>query len=267
MPAPEPAARSSVTLSAGCGQVAPAPPTSVRVGGLERPVITAVPPRYEASTPHMLVVAFHGRTNANNQARAYFGLEAALPGAIIVYPSGLRQGESFTWSDSADPPDALRDYALFDEVVRVMSAGYCLDTRRIFVVGHSLGAWFANSLACARSGVVRGVASLAGGVSAGACPQGVAAMIAHNPRDELVPVAQGEAARDLFLSTNRAAAQGVTITSAPLRDLRCSWYSETTNPVVWCPHNINHRYDGSYYPHTWPGVWAEAVGYFFRVLD
>lgn len=260
---------SSTQASSGCYAAPPvAPPERVRVGGLDRSIITAVPASYRSETPHALVLAFHGRTNSNAQAREYFFLENAIRNTLFVYPSGLRNGNSFTWSNSNDSPDTLRDYALFDEIVRVMAATYCLDTNRIFVTGHSLGAWFANSLACARGDVIRAVATLAGGISASSCPGGAAAMILHNPEDNLVPVAQGEAARQHFLKSNRASQQSVPMPSEPLKSFRCQWHSDrgNVNPVVWCPHNFSQRWDGSYYPHTWPESTGRAIAYFFSVL-
>ena len=176
--------RTAPALTAGCSAAAPQrPPDRVNVNGTTRTFITAVPNSYQPGQPHALVVAFHGRTNSNEQARRYFGLEDAIPNAIFVYPSGLRQGGSYTWSDPGDSAENLRDYAFFDEILRELSATYCLDERRVFVVGHSLGASFANSLACARDSV-RAVASLAGGISGTTCTP-AAAMILHNPADRL----------------------------------------------------------------------------------
>ena len=244
------------------------PPERLKVGGLERSIITAVPESYSAGIPHALVIAFHGRTNSNVQAREYFFLEDAIKNTLFVYPSGLRNGDSFTWANIGDSADSLRDYALFDEIVRVIAATYCLDKNRIFVTGHSLGAWFANSLACARGDVIRGVATLAGGISASVCRGSAAAMILHNPEDNLVPVSQGEAARNAFLEQNGASRQRVPMPSEPLKSFRCQWHSDrgNVNPVVWCPHTFNTRWDGSYYPHTWPESTGQAIAYFFSVL-
>ena len=259
----------NVAASAGCNVAPPAtPPERLTVDGLKRNIITAIPASYTAETPHALVIAFHGRTNSNAQARGYFFLEDAIKNTLFVYPSGLRSGDSFTWSNTGDSADTLRDYALFDEIVRVMAATYCLDANRIFVTGHSLGAWFANSLACARGDVIRGVATLAGGISASPCRGSAAAMILHNPEDNLVPISQGEAARETFLEVNGASHQSVPMPSEPLKSFRCQWHSDNgnVNPVVWCPHNFSTRWDGSYYPHVWPESMGQAVAYFFGVL-
>ena len=91
-------------------------------------------------------------------------------------------------------------------------------------------------------------------------------MILHNPADNLVPVAQGEAARGAFLAATGAARSSAPITSEPLRSFRCQWHSDSVNPVVWCPHSFSERYDGSYYPHVWPESMGRAIKYFFSVL-
>jgi pimeloyl-ACP methyl ester carboxylesterase len=86
--------------------------------------------------------AFHGRTNDNVQARRYFGLEEAAHGStIFVYPAALpdRTG-GFAWADPADPPDAVRDFELFDVILDRITSTYCIDLDPVYVVGHSLGA-------------------------------------------------------------------------------------------------------------------------------
>jgi polyhydroxybutyrate depolymerase len=264
-PTPSPAPSPQIQTSSGCGKTAPgAPPESVVVAGLERSFISYVPPDYDPQKSYPLVVAFHGRTNSNAQVREYFGLEAALPQSIILYPSGLKNGRSFSWANQGDDGGALRDYALFDELLRVMSFYYCIDTQKIFVVGHSLGAYFANSVACARAGVVKAVASLAGGIQTSSCQGAVAALLLHNPADDLVAISEGEKALSTFMAVARVAPQG-SRTSGVLASFNCTWYSGSA-PVVWCPHGFSTRYDGSYYPHTWPDETAQAVAAFFASL-
>jgi polyhydroxybutyrate depolymerase len=233
------------------------------VSGLERPFISYIPSDYDANKFYPLVVAFHGRTNSNAQVREYFGLEAAMPESIILYPSGLRSGNSYTWANQGDNGNDLRDYALFDELLRVMSYYYCVDTNKIFVVGHSLGAYFANSVACARAGIVKAVASLAGGIQTSVCRGAVAALLMHNPNDNLVAISEGERAFTTFMSGG-GSSQGAS-TSGVLASFNCTWYSGVS-PVVWCPHTFSTRYDGSYYPHTWPDATAQAIAYFFQTV-
>jgi polyhydroxybutyrate depolymerase len=262
---PPPQAPSQPAASPGCGRGVPgAPPASVVVNGLERPFIAYIPANYDLNKPYPLVVAFHGRTNSNAQVREYFGLEAAMAESIILYPSGLKNGNSYTWANSGDDGNALRDYALFDELLRVMSYYYCVDTKKVFVVGHSLGAYFANSVACARAGIVKAVASLAGGIQTSSCRGAVGALLLHNPKDNLVAISEGEKALGTFMGVDGISRQGSS-TSGVLASFNCTWYSGVF-PVVWCPHGFNTSYDGSYYPHTWPDATAQAIAYFFASL-
>jgi polyhydroxybutyrate depolymerase len=146
-----------------------------------------------------------------------------------------------------------------------MARSYCLDPGRIFAVGHSLGGWFANSVACARGEVLRAVGSLAGGVNRSDCQGAVAALLFHNPHDRLVGFVYGLEARDLFRAQNRAEDAGGRIM---LGGFACRHYGEAAavNPVVWCPHTRNRSRNGRHYPHNWPAGTGAAMMAFFESL-
>jgi len=255
-------------LRQGCGQTAPAPPpSSISVGGRSRALITVVPETYAPDQPHALVVAFHGRTSSNATVRGYYDLERhAHTPTIFVYPAGVPEpGKRYSWSDPGQTGAALRDYALFDAVLALMARSYCLDPERIFAVGHSLGGWFANSLACARGEVLRAVGSVAGGVNRSDCRGAVAALLFHNPHDRLVAYDYGLEARDLFRAHNRApSAGGRTLPGG----FACREYRDpaAVNPVVWCPHTRDRTHTGRYYPHNWPAGTGAAMMAFFDSL-
>ena len=187
--------------SPGCAKAAAPPPTHYVVAGTQREAIVVLPSPYQRDRPYPLIVAFHGRTNTNAQARDYFGLEAtASPPATFVYPAGLRDASGqFTWSDPGDQPGALRDFALFDTIVSDLAERFCVDLDAVFAVGHSLGASFANSLACARGGQVQAVGSVAGGIDGTARTGRAAALLLHNPADRAVPIGEGLRAHDALL--------------------------------------------------------------------
>ncbi len=260
---PTPTVRGS--FSAGCGRPVPTPLASLRVGGRDRQLITVVPDNYDPSNPLKLVFAFHGRTNANHQVRRYYGIENHWSDALIVYPQGLPRGNGYSWSDVSDRASSLRDYAFFDAMLEYYSNHYCLDLDHVYALGHSLGGWFSSSLGCARGNRLRAIASLGGSISVSECQGNVAAMVIHNPSDRLVPVAQGEATRDLFLTQNNLALQASA--TAP-ETLRCQRYGDasTNTPVLWCPHTNDHGYNGRYYPHNWPSGTGAAILSFFASL-
>ena len=232
--------------------------------------VSARVPTSASAAPRDLVIAFHGRTNDAEQARRYFGLDAALPEAIIVYPHALPAGSgTFGWSAPGDAPDRLRDFALVDAIIDDFGSDHCIDVDRVFVVGHSLGASFANDVACHLGDRIRGVASVAGGVQGGPCVGRTAALILHHPDDRLVPVVAGEQVRDAFRATNDLAEAPAGPTAQPaLADLRCRRYGgdDVAHPVVWCLHDDATGPGGRYYPHTWPGGAARAIAAFFAGL-
>lgn len=245
--------------SAGCGKRPPAQvPTSFDVGGVTKSAITVIPSSYDASKPTPIIFAFHGRTNSNDRVRGYYGLErrGVATNAIILYPAGNKVGSSYNWNGS---------YEFFDVMLRTMKNNYCVNIDEVYVLGHSLGAWASNNLACARGDQIRAVASLGGGRGERNCTGPVAAMVWHNPKDSLAPFSGGERARDLFLDQNRTTRQ-----SEPTEPTwgNCSKYigGHNTSPVVWCPHTIDRERDGTYYTHVWPSGTGQAMWEFFQGL-
>ncbi len=247
-----------VLPSSGCGTQAAPLPGTLTVGGFHRTFITSE--SGDGATPQRLVFAFHGRTSSNTEVRRYYGMEP-YPDTLFVYPSGLAQDEGFSWSDTEGNPD----YALFDALLDAFARDTCVDLTRVFVVGHSLGASFANSLGCARGDRIRGVGSLGGGVSAEGCRGKTAAMVFHNPADRLVPFSEGERVRDRFLAQN-----GLTASAVPTEPttFNCERYGGATEhfPVVWCPHTFDYAYDGTYYPHNWPRGTGQVIMTFLNEL-
>jgi polyhydroxybutyrate depolymerase len=265
-----PAERSSPRLSPACWalDVLPSPERLV-VGGKVRTLLTNVP-EGEASAPRDLVLAFHGRTNDAKQVRRYFRLDEALPDAVIVYPHALLAGAgAFAWSAPGDQPERLRDFALVDAILDAFGRAHCIDLDRVFVVGHSLGASFANDVACHLGDRIRGAATVAGGLQGGPCVGRTAALVLHHPHDSLVPVMEGERVRDAFRAANGLAAAPAEPTVRPaLARLQCVRYGpgDAAHPVVWCPHDDATAPGGRYYPHTWPDGAAMAIAAFISDL-
>ena len=250
--------------SAGCGQGAPAPTQlQLEVAGRNRQAIVVPPPAYQPRHPYPLVLAFHGRTNGNVQVRDYFGLEVPGFPAILVYPAGLQDARGrYSWSDPGDSPESLRDFALFDALLDRLEAGYCVDRDAVFVVGHSLGASFANSLACHRADRIRGLGSVAGGIVGRRCGRAPASLLLHNPRDAAVPVAEGLTARATLLGRAPASASPLVLEG----DYACVEDRGGADPVLWCPYHENLNRRGRFYPHQWPRMAGATIMNFFAGL-
>ena len=265
---PTAAAPIPVIRSSGCDAAPPlAAPSVLSVKGAERPLLVVIGERDE-NTPHDLVIAFHGRTNSNAEARAYYDLERhALRPTVFVYPTGLpTEGGSRSWNSPGDQVDRLRDYELFDVIVLKLARLYCIDLGRVFAVGHSLGASFVNNLACARGGKLRGIATVAGDIGAAECRRPVAAILFHSPKDELVSITRGEAVRDRLLDVNGL--HGSVPAPLPSSGLNCARNGEedAMAPVVWCAHGRTTTRRGKYYPHQWPPEAGMLIMAFFASL-
>lgn len=129
-------------------------------------------------------------------------------------------------------------------------------------MGHSLGAWFTNSLSCARGDVIRGIGSVGGGTTIGTCNGPVAAMIMQHPNDNLSSYAAGVTARDQMLRQNSCGQ--ATVPVGP-EGGNCVEYidCQTDAPVIWCPHSDSLNEQGNYYPHTWPDFAGKTIWEFF----
>ncbi len=255
-------------LSDGCGEEAPSiPPSIFNVGGMERSAIVSVPPNYDKNTPLPILFAFHGRTNPNTLVKTYYGFQKAAENeAILVYPAGIKVGSSFTWSSSGNSADALRDYEFFDVMLEELSADYCINMDEVYAAGHSLGAWFVNSLACARGDVLRGVTTLGGARSTGHCSGPVAVMQWHNPDDNLASFSSAVVARDDFLDQNYCSQEVLPVEPTWGNCVEYQGCLEDA-PVLWCPHDIDiDEYSGEYYPHTWPKKTGQEMWDFLRAL-
>ena len=252
-------------LSKGCGKDTKLPSLILSVGGQERSYLLTEARNAQPNTPSPLIIAFHGRTHSNAQVRSYFGFDKNARPYFIAYPSGLKNDTgSYSWSNGGDKASELRDFAFFDAIVQEVSDSHCIDMNRIFVTGHSLGAWFANSVACARGGVVRASATVGGSTTMINCAGPSAAMIINNPKDTLSSHAAAQTMRDIRLKENACSSSSQKTEPS---SLSCAQYSGCPlNPVVFCPHTIDRERDGTFYPHVWPSGTAQAMVEFFEGL-
>lgn len=255
------------SLSPGCGKAPPhSAPATVTVNGVERSFLLTVPKDYKSHDPYPLIVAFHGRTNPNTMVRQYFGLDRSATDSFVAYPAAISNGKgSFSWADGGDKGLNVRDVKLFDAIVEELALRYCIDMDAIRTVGHSLGAWMANTVACARGGAVQASATIGGDGVQGDCPGPAAALVSHNPKDNLAPYDASVRERDLRLKENGCPG---TVANDDAKDsLNCVTYTNcTSGTVVWCPHTVDTDERGQFYPHTWPKAFTARIKSFFSSL-
>lgn len=253
--------------SPGCKAQKGDAPTTLALFDQERSFLLTKPDRASARKPAPLVIAFHGRTNSNEQVRGYYGIDRELSESYIAYPAALRNSiSSFSWANPGDKAGQLRDILFFDRIVKTLAEHYCIDMDRISVVGHSLGAWMANSVACVRGGVILASATVGGDSVQTTCAGPTSGLIAHNPNDNLAPFSGSERARDLRIKTNQC---DLTAAVSGPASLHCTRYPRCGGEaeVLWCPHTEDRDYRGNYYPHTWPDSMAEEIKNFLESLE
>jgi polyhydroxybutyrate depolymerase len=158
---------SAVVVALAAGALA-LPSTAAGTTG-ERPYGLKVPAGYDGRHPVPLVVLLHGYTSNGSAQARYFGLlaEADKAGFLLAYPDGTRDrlGNRF-WNATDACCDffhsGVDDVAYLDDVIAEISARYPVDPARIYVVGHSNGAFMAHRYACDRAGRVAAIVTLAG---------------------------------------------------------------------------------------------------------
>jgi poly(3-hydroxybutyrate) depolymerase len=147
-------------LSSGCGKQVAAGALSIVKStdgaGRGRTYIRLVPSNYDPHRGYSLVFVFHG---AGGSATGSFELGLQnVPGAgesaIFVFPQGIPfQKEGVGWDDT----NQGYDFPFFDNMVREIEAGYCIDTEEVFATGFSWGGDFSTALGCNRGDTLRAI--------------------------------------------------------------------------------------------------------------
>jgi len=123
------------------------------VDGVQRQAVVYVNMKPAPTAAAPLVFVFHGRGGKAENAAARFKLHEHWPEAVVVYMQGLpgaagvkdRAGNQLGWQLSpGDQGD--RDVKFFDAVLVQIQKQHKTDPDRVYVLGHSNGARFANVL-------------------------------------------------------------------------------------------------------------------------
>ncbi len=160
---------------------------------LRRKYCVHVPAAPRAGLP--VVLLLHGYTSNGESQSRYFDLDSFVDkrGFILVKPNGTpdAHGALFWNSGRHLASGAPDDVAYLSAVLQDVVGAFGADPNRIFVVGHSNGAFMANRLACARSERVAAIVSLAGAVDAGSCHpvKPVSVLTVHGTADHLIQYA------------------------------------------------------------------------------
>jgi polyhydroxybutyrate depolymerase len=158
----------TTAASTGAGGAGGASPDAGPIGG-DRPVTVYVPPSYNASVPMPLVLLLHGYTLTGALEEAYMQIQpvAESRGFLYAHPDGTKDPLGFEFWNATNACCDLfginvDDSAYLSSVISEIQAQYNVDAKRIFLVGHSNGAFMSYRMACDHADQIAAIASLAG---------------------------------------------------------------------------------------------------------
>ena len=166
-------------------------------GGKSRKFILRVPRDYDGTKSLPLVMVLHGWTASAEEAEVYtrMGAKADKEGFVAVFPDGLGEPGYQGWNagfidltGSSHP----NDVAFLTTVLDRVEGEVKIDKDREFVVGHSNGAFMANTLGSRLGNRLAAIASMAGTVgldSKNKIPapvSPVSVMLLHGKADRMV---------------------------------------------------------------------------------
>jgi polyhydroxybutyrate depolymerase len=211
---------------------------TVRLG--DRQFTLHVPDSYDPGTPAALVIALHGYTSSGAEMESYlrFTPEADRRGFIFAYPDGQTDNRGNRFWNATDACCDLYgartdDSRYLSEVISEVQRSYRVDARRVYLVGHSNGAFMSFRMACDHADQVTAIAALNGASwqDASRCrPSGPVGVLAiHSTLDETIAHGGGTLVKRAYPSAARTAADWVEFnrcaaagTEAPALDIEAS---------------------------------------------
>jgi polyhydroxybutyrate depolymerase len=187
-----------------------APGTTVRMWN-DRAYIVHIPPAASPNTALPVMLVFHGAggTGAQMQAATGFDIAADQVGIITIYPDGKAGNAPWNVGRNVCPPGNFvsttdDDIAYVDAMLEEVKADQCVDDKRIFATGFSMGGYMSNELGC-RIGrtTLRAVAPHSGGTHSGDCPGApLPVLLLHGDSDSLINYSCGTRAHDYWIERN-----------------------------------------------------------------
>ncbi|MEJ3749692.1 alpha/beta fold hydrolase [Actinomycetes bacterium KLBMP 9797] len=135
----------------------------------DRPFQLHVPTGYDPAVKAPLVVLLHGYTSSAAEQESYLRLtaEADRRGFLYAMPDGTKdRRDNRFWNATEACCDFNRtgvdDSAYLTQLLDTVALSYSVDTRRVYLVGHSNGGFMAYRMACEHSTRITAIVSLAG---------------------------------------------------------------------------------------------------------
>ncbi len=132
-----------------------------------RSYLLHVPPGYDGTKPMALVFDVHGHSSwaAEQLQRSKWDKMADKEGFVLIDPDGIDKA----WNSGSSTTNLVDDVGFFRAMVQKSTAELCIDSKRVYVSGHSNGGGMTYRLACEAADIFAAVAPVCGRVSALPC--------------------------------------------------------------------------------------------------
>ncbi len=147
---------------------------TVQVGSVSRTYILHVPSAYTGTTAVPLIVDFHpiGGSDTGEEGSSPFKAVTDPVGVVTAYPQGLNSPNLGAAWDVGPCCDTADDVAFAKALVTQVETKACIDTKRVYAVGFSMGGGMSHYIACKAADVFAAVAPAAFDLLSGSAPAG-----------------------------------------------------------------------------------------------
>lgn len=138
-------------------------PKTLQIAGNDRRYVLHVPAAYDGTKPVPLIVDFHGLGGDGPGERngSPYPAQTDADGVIIAFPSGLPGPNGNAWNVGPCCLKNTDDVAFAKALVAEIEKTACIDAKRIYAVGFSMGGGMSHYLACHAADVFAAVAPAA----------------------------------------------------------------------------------------------------------
>ena len=136
---------------------------TIQIGSDSRSYILHVPSAYDSSKPAPLVVDFHGLTGsgAQEESTTLYKAQTDPEGVVTAYPTGKSGPMGNGWNVGPCCVANVDDVAFAKALVSDVEQVACIDPKRVYAVGFSMGGGMTHYLGCHAADVFAAVAPAA----------------------------------------------------------------------------------------------------------
>jgi polyhydroxybutyrate depolymerase len=136
---------------------------NLMVGSANRSYVLHVPAQYDGSKAVPLVVDFHplGGSGPSERSGSPYPAQTDPEGVIMAFPSGLSGPSGGAWNVGPCCVQGADDVAFAKALVEQVEKTACIDPKRVYAVGFSMGGGMSHYIACHAADVFAAVAPAA----------------------------------------------------------------------------------------------------------